>query len=101
MVSQPEKTTVEQPLIDQLERLGWSTRTGNPHEASATGRESFRDVLLEKDPSARKKAFCCVVQGTCNCLVDAPSHTLVSPLGGKTKSGTTLRSQLPLGFMRP
>lgn len=49
MVSQPEKTTVEQPLIDQLERLGWSTRTGNPHEASATGRESFRDVLLEKE----------------------------------------------------
>ncbi len=44
-----EHTDVEQPFIDQLVRMGWKHTTGNPLDASATGRESFRNVLLIDD----------------------------------------------------
>ena len=46
MSSGPEFSLVEQPLIDQLIGLGWKFTTDNLDEPSATGRESFRDVLL-------------------------------------------------------
>lgn len=49
MNSGPEWTYVEQPLLAQLEAMGWKHTTGNPSDPSATGRESFRDVLLEDD----------------------------------------------------
>lgn len=40
---------VEHPFVDQLVGMGWKHTTGNPHTPSATGRRSFRDVLLEDD----------------------------------------------------
>lgn len=46
MSSGPEFTQVENPLIDQLIRMGWKFTTGNGENATATGRRSFRDVLL-------------------------------------------------------
>jgi type I restriction enzyme R subunit len=49
MITGPEFTTVESPFLDQLSGLGWRTITGNLTHPSATGRTSFREVLLEKD----------------------------------------------------
>lgn len=46
MISGPESTQVENPMIDQLIRMGWKFTTGNEVHATATGRRSFRDVLL-------------------------------------------------------
>jgi type I restriction enzyme R subunit len=46
MSSGPEFTQVENPLIDQLIRMGWKFTTGNGENPTATGRRSFRDVLL-------------------------------------------------------
>lgn len=45
----PEHTTVEQPLLDQLAGMGWKVVTGNFDFPSATGRSSFREVLLKQD----------------------------------------------------
>lgn len=45
----PEFTDVEEPFINQLVRMGWKFVTGNRDHPTATGRESFRDVLLEHD----------------------------------------------------
>ncbi len=45
----PEHTTVEQPFLDQLAGLGWKVVTGNLDFPSATGRTSFREVLLKAD----------------------------------------------------
>src|SRR6266702_7812454 len=45
----PEFATVEQPFIDQLVRMGWKWTTGNLDFPSATGRSSFRDVLIQDD----------------------------------------------------
>jgi type I restriction enzyme, R subunit len=45
----PELEHVEQPFIDQLIRMGWKWTTGNLDFPSATGRSSFRDVLLHDD----------------------------------------------------
>lgn len=39
----------EKPLIDQLIGMGWKFTTGNYNHPTATGRSSFRQVLLEKD----------------------------------------------------
>jgi len=55
MSSGPEFSLVEQPLINQLIGLGWSFTTGNLDDPSATGRESFRDVLLTGE---LKQALC-------------------------------------------
>ena len=49
MSTGPEFTHVENPFIDQLVSMGWKFTSGNLDEPSATGRESFRDVLLLKD----------------------------------------------------
>lgn len=49
MTGGPELTYVEQPFIDQLVRMGWKFVTGNLDHASATGRGSFREVLLRTD----------------------------------------------------
>ena len=49
MTSGPERSLVEQPFIDQLVRMGWSYTTGNVDHPSATGRDTFRDVLLKDD----------------------------------------------------
>jgi hypothetical protein len=48
-MSGPEVSYVEQPFIDQLVSMGWKHTTGNLDFPSATGRESFRDVLLLND----------------------------------------------------
>jgi len=45
----PELTQVEQPLIAQLVRMGWTHTPGSLDDPSATGRESFREVLLRDD----------------------------------------------------
>jgi type I restriction enzyme R subunit len=45
----PEFTTVESPFIDQLVGMGWKPVTGNLDEPSATGRETFREVLIKSD----------------------------------------------------
>jgi type I restriction enzyme R subunit len=45
----PEVTLVEQPFVDQLVDLGWKFTTGNLDHPTATGRQSFRDVLLLDD----------------------------------------------------
>lgn len=44
-----EWATVESPLIDQLVGMGWKFVTGNLDHPSATGRESFREVLVIDD----------------------------------------------------
>jgi len=56
MASGPEYNEVEQPfvtqLIDMVDADGihlWKHTTGNTSEPSATGRETFREVLLESD----------------------------------------------------
>ena len=49
MTSGPERSLVEQPFIDHLVRMGWSYTTGNVDHPSATGRDTFRDVLLKAD----------------------------------------------------
>lgn len=48
-MSGPEKAKVEDPFIDQLVRMGWEYVTGNIDYPSATGRASFREVLLLDD----------------------------------------------------
>ena len=45
----PEFTYVEQPFIDQLIGMGWKYTTGNPDFPTASGRSSFREVLLHDD----------------------------------------------------
>jgi hypothetical protein len=42
-------TTVESPFIDQLIDMGWKVVTGNFDQPSATGRETFREVLIKSD----------------------------------------------------
>lgn len=44
-----EFTYVEQPFIDQLVGMGWKLTTGNVDFPSATGRSSFRDVIIHDD----------------------------------------------------
>lgn len=41
-----EDALVERPLINQLLTMGWSHIEGDKYEAAATGRDSFRDVVL-------------------------------------------------------
>jgi len=53
MSSGPEFELVEQPFLDQLLAMGeWKVTTGNRDFPSATGRESFREVLLISDLKA-------------------------------------------------
>jgi len=49
VIGGPEWATVESPFIDQLTRMGWKFVTGNPEHPSATGRGSFREVLVKDD----------------------------------------------------
>jgi type I restriction enzyme R subunit len=49
MTGGPEWATVESPFIDHLDRLGWKFVTGNLEDPTATGRESFREVLITPD----------------------------------------------------
>lgn len=49
MSTGPEFNLVENPFIDQLVSMGWKFTTGNLDQPSASGRESFRDVLLVDD----------------------------------------------------
>jgi type I restriction enzyme R subunit len=49
MSSGPEFTYVEQRFIDQLVGMGWKWTTGNLDFPSATGRCSFREVLVHDD----------------------------------------------------
>ena len=49
MSSGPEFELVEQPILDQLVAMGWSLTTANRDFPSASGRESFREVLLSRD----------------------------------------------------
>ena len=49
MTDGPELTLVEQPFVDQLVDMGWKFITGNFDHPTATGRGSFRDVLLLKE----------------------------------------------------
>jgi hypothetical protein len=42
----PEFALVEQPFLDQLFAMGWSLTTANRDFPSASGRGSFREVLL-------------------------------------------------------
>jgi type I restriction enzyme, R subunit len=46
-MSGPEWTLVEKPLIDQLVGLGWTHIVGSTTDPAATGRSSFREVLLD------------------------------------------------------
>lgn len=45
----PERSEVEQPLIDQLVGLGWTHTPGDLADPTATLRASFAEVLLEPD----------------------------------------------------
>ncbi|MCB9523953.1 MAG: hypothetical protein H6702_11400 [Myxococcales bacterium] len=47
MSTGPEFEHVEQPFTDQLVRMGWKHTIGNLDHPTATGRESFRDVLID------------------------------------------------------
>ncbi|MCB9794638.1 MAG: type I restriction endonuclease subunit R [Alphaproteobacteria bacterium] len=47
-----ERDEVERPFIRQLVDMGWKHVTGNLSEPSATGRQSFADVLLLPDLQA-------------------------------------------------
>ncbi len=49
MPTGPEFQHVEQPFLDQLIGMGWKFTTGNLDHPSATGRASFREVLIEDD----------------------------------------------------
>lgn len=50
MSNGPEYELVEQPFLDQLIAMGdWKITTGNRDWPSASGRESFREVLLTSD----------------------------------------------------
>lgn len=49
MTSGPEFATVERPFIDQLVSMGWKWITGNLDFPTATGRSSFREVILHDD----------------------------------------------------
>lgn len=49
MSAGPEFTSVEQPFVAQLVAMGWQHTTGSLDHATATGRSSFRDVLLRSD----------------------------------------------------
>ena len=49
MSTGPELSEVEQPFVDQLISMGWKYTTGSSDYPSASGRESFRDVLLLDD----------------------------------------------------
>lgn len=49
MSTGPEFTQAEQPFLAQLVQMGWKHTTGNLDFPSATGRESFRDVLIGTD----------------------------------------------------
>jgi len=42
-----EYSEVEKPLLDQLVGLGWSLVEGDKWDSSVTGRESFRESLIE------------------------------------------------------
>jgi type I restriction enzyme R subunit len=46
MSTGPEFAHVEQPFILQLVGMGWKHNTGNLDFPSATGRSSFRDVII-------------------------------------------------------
>ena len=53
-----EKTAVENPLLDQLEGMGWTVqRLDMSASADATGRTSYREVVLAKDLKAALKAL--------------------------------------------
>ena len=45
----PEYAEVEEPFLDQLALMDWKVVTGNLDHPSATGRNTFRDVLIEPD----------------------------------------------------
>lgn len=49
MSTGPEFAYVEQPFISQLIGLGWKATTGNLDFPSATGRSSFREVIIHDD----------------------------------------------------
>lgn len=49
MSSGPEFTGVEQPFFDQLIGMGWRFTSGNTDHPSATGRQTFREVLILDD----------------------------------------------------
>lgn len=49
MTNDPEFAYVEQPLIEHLLDMGWKFTTGNLDFPSATGRSSFRDVIILDD----------------------------------------------------
>lgn len=49
MSTGPEFRQVEEPFIDQLISMGWQFTTGNVDFPSATGRDSFREVLILDD----------------------------------------------------
>lgn len=49
MSSGPEFELVEQSFVDQLVAMGWSHTTANRDFASASGRDSFSEVLLSGD----------------------------------------------------
>ncbi len=53
MTHGPEFHDVERPFLDQLAALGWKIVTGNLDFPSATGRGSFREVLLAASISRR------------------------------------------------
>lgn len=48
-MSSPAFATVEPAFIDQLSRMGWKQVTGNLDHPSATGCETFREVLIKSD----------------------------------------------------
>jgi len=49
MSTGPELEEVERPFIDQLVLMGWDYTAGDLDHPTATGRESFREVLLRED----------------------------------------------------
>jgi type I restriction enzyme R subunit len=46
MTTGNERITVELPFLEQLVALGWKHVTGNVDNPIATGRQSFREVML-------------------------------------------------------
>ena len=79
MSSGPEHNHVEQPFIDQLISMGWKWTTGYLDDPTATGRSSFREVLLVDDLKRALRLINLDAQGK-PWLDDARIATAVSAL---------------------
>ena len=79
MSTGPEFAYVEQPFIDQLIGLGWKLTTGNLDFPSATGRSSFREVIIHDDLAQALRRINRNAQGD-EWLDESRIATAVSPI---------------------